>query len=411
MTGRLPIIDADGHVFEPFDMWTERLPAEFHERAWKRVRDDEGRERILFYGRATGLPYTVGTLCTPGGLAAGGRLDYDLDREVDRGVDDPARRVQLMDEQGIAVSVLFPTMTLGLDDIPDVDFRHAYARAYNSWIADFCRHDPVRLRWAAVVPLADPAWALTELARAATDGATTVMLSPIPTPGGQTLASPELEGFWGALEESGLPAVVHASDPGSPALGLRRLWTSRAQWQMGVSFQLQLGVLYVLDGGVLERHPRLRIGFFEGDVGWLAHWIGRLEATYEKLALISPGPERPVLQQFQEQCVISGEPADRGLALTAELVGSDRVLWASDWPHLDGAWPDPIVILRDREDLDDEQKRDIFFRGSARFYGIDLGELDRGWDPAADVPAVGGLLRRPGSRPAGDGAAAAVPCP
>jgi predicted TIM-barrel fold metal-dependent hydrolase len=167
---------------------------------------------------------------------------------------------------------------------------------------------------------------------------------------------------------------------------------------MGVPFQLQLGVLHVIDGGVLERHPGLRIGFFEGDVGWLAHWLGRLDQTYDKMALVVDRPARGALEQFRDQCVISGEPADAGLGLTVDAVGADRVLWASDWPHLDGSWPDPVTILRDRGDLDETAKRAMFFQGAARFYGIDMAALMRhlgpGWSPTAGVGDLGGLLSR-----------------
>lgn len=395
VVARLPVIDADGHVFEPFSLWDEHLPARYRPYAWRRTRDADG-EHVEFGGRRTDLEWTVGSLCVPGALSAGGRLDFDLDADVDRGVDDPVRRVALMDEQGIAVSVLFPTMTLGLDDIPDVGFRHAYAEAYNRWVADFCAHDPLRLRFGAVLPLADPTWALGELAWAVDAGASTVMLSPIPTPDGRTLGHGDLDRLWSALVEAGLPAVVHASNPASPSLGLRRLWTSRAQWQMGVPFQLQLGVLHVIDGGVLERHPGLRIGFFEGDVGWLGPWLHRLDATYQKMALVASVPARSALAQFRDQCVISGEPSDVGLALTTGLVGADRVLWASDWPHQDGAWPDPLGVLRDRRDLDEAAKRAMLVDGPADFFGIDVpalvAALGPGWDPTAPLSATPGVL-------------------
>ncbi len=390
---RLPIIDADGHVFEPFEMWTERLPTEFHDRAWKRVRGDDGSEQVLFYGHPTNMEWTVGSLCTPGGLSADGRLDIDLDTEVDRGVDDPDRRIELMDEQGIAVSVLFPTMTLGLDDIPELDFRNAYAHAYNTWIRDFCKGDRRRLRWAAVLPLADPDFAAAELDWALDAGATTVMLSPIPGADGNDLGSAQLDPLWRRLAEADVPAVVHASNPGSRSLRIHKLLRNRVQWQMGVPFQLQLGVLHVIDGGVLERHPDLRIGFFEGDVGWPGHWLGRLDETYDKMALVADVPRRSALEQFRASCVISGEPADRGLAATADLIGADRVLWASDWPHQDGAWPDPIVTLRDRADLDDTAKRAIFVGGPAQFYGIDIDDLlvhlGGGWSLDTPIPDVG----------------------
>ncbi len=93
------------------------------------------------------------------------------------------------------------------------------------------------------------------------------------------------------------------------------------------------------------------------------------------MALIANKHRRGALEQFRQQCVISGEPADAGLALTAATVGADRVLWASDWPHQDGAWPDPIEILRDRADLTEADKRAIFVDGPARFFGIDLDGL------------------------------------
>ncbi|MGH9093086.1 MAG: amidohydrolase family protein [Acidimicrobiales bacterium] len=392
---RLPIIDADGHVMEPFSLWQERLPERYRDVAWRRQAVD-GAEVVTFYGHDISFEWSLGSLCTPGGLSAGGRLDIDLDAEVDPGVHEPRRRLELMDAQGIAASVLFPTMTLGLDDLPDHGFVAASAHAYNEWIRDFAAADPRRLRWAAVLPLVDLAWARDELAWALGEGATTVMLSPIPTPSGQSLGSRALDPIWADLVAAGRPAVVHASNPASPTLGLVRHLANRAQWQMGVPFQLQLAVMHVVDGGVLERFPDLRMGFFEGDVGWLPHWLGRLDETYAKMALVAGERRRSALEQFRDQCVISGEPADVGLALTAGTVGADHVLWASDWPHQDGAWPDPVEILRDRDDLDGAAKRAMFVDGAAGFFGIHLPDLmahlGPGWDPDAPVAGIGGML-------------------
>ena len=392
---KLPIIDADGHVMEPFSMWQERLPEQYRKAAWQR-RSVDGVESVYFYGRATGFEWSIGSLCTPGGLSVGGRLDIDIETEVDPGVHEPHRRLELMDAQGIAVSVLFPTMTLGLDDLPDQGFVNASAHAYNGWIRDFTTADRRRLRWAAVLPLGDLEWAKEELAWAIAEGATTVMLSPIPTPQGRSLGSTDLDPLWSMLVEAGMPAVVHAANPASPTLGLARHLANKAQWQMGVPVQLQLAVMHVIDGGALERFPDLRVGFFEGDVGWLPHWLGRLDETYHKMALVAGERRRSALAQFRDQCVVSGEPADVGLGLTVETVGADRVLWASDWPHQDGAWPDPVELLRDRPDLTEDHKRAIFVDGSVQFFGIDLpdllGHLGREWSLDAPVHRVNGML-------------------
>jgi predicted TIM-barrel fold metal-dependent hydrolase len=289
-------------------------------------------------------------------------------------------------------------MALGLDVLcADAEARHALARLYNEWIADFCRLDPLRLRWAAVVPLARVGDALRELERAAAAGAACVMLSPLPTADGRDLGSPEHDPLWARLAEAGIPAVVHASEPNSETLGMRHHWRNRTRWQMGVPIQLQLALLAAIDGGVFERFPGVEIGFFEGDVGWLPHWLGRLDETYEKMALVSKVPKRRAVEQFRAQGAISGEPADLGFALAVHLVGAERVLFASDWPHQDGAWPDPIETLLARADLGDEEKRRILVDGPARFYRIGLSallaRLGPGWSRSAPLEGLPGMLQ------------------
>ena len=414
---RLPVIDADCHVVEPFELWAEELPEKFRPYARQRTKSEVGEEKLLHHGRELDLEWTIGTLCTPGSGSTEGRLDVDLDTEVHPGVRDPQARLKLMDEQGIAVSVLFPSCTLGLDDVEDIEFRWAYAETYNSWIARFCQADPLRLRWGAVLPLAGIDRAMAELERCIELGCSTVMLSPLPRSGPgavpfadprraslcRNLGHPELDPIYQRLVDRDLPATVHVVNPASNALGVGWVYANRTQWQMGQPFQAQLAVMHVIDGGVLDRFPALRVGVFEGDVGWLPHWLGRMKETYEKFALLSRVPQRDPIEQFRAQMYISGEPADLGLALAADVVGARRILFASDWPHMDGAWPDPLVIVRDRADLTDEQKRALLVDGPAEYYGIDvqalLGHLGPGWSVDAQIADIDGMLP-PEYRPA-----------
>lgn len=410
MTERLPVIDGDGHVVEPFTLWEDRLPEEFRPVARQRVVDETGREALFHHGRPLDLEWTIGALCTPGSGSEAGRLDLDLDVDVDAGVVDPYRRLEVMDEQGIAVSVLFPSCTLGLDDVPDLDFRWAYAQTYNTWIAEFCSADPARLRWGAVLPLTGLDRAMEELERCLDLGASTVMLSPLPRsgPGAVQFASPDREGLchnlghpsldplWRTMVAQDVPAVVHAVNPASNAWGIGWVFANRVQWQMGQPWQMQMALMHVIEGGALDRNPDLRIGFFEGDVGWLPHWLGRLGSTYEKFALLSKPHQRTPIETFTQQCWISGEPADRGLAHTVHEVGAERVIFGSDWPHMDGAWPDPVTILRDRDDLSEADKRSILVDAPAEFFGIDLSalmdHLGPGWALEAPVADLTGML-------------------
>jgi predicted TIM-barrel fold metal-dependent hydrolase len=407
---KLPVIDGDAHVVEPFTLWDEELPEEFRPVARQRIVDETGKEVLYHHGTPLDLEWTIGALCTPGSASPEGRLDLDLEADVHPGVADPHARLEVMDDQGIAVSFLFPSCTLGLDDVPDLDFRWAYARTYNSWIARFCQADPVRLRWGAVIPLVGLDRAMDELERCLALGASTVMLSPLPRsgPGAVPFASPEREGlcqnlghpeldpFWQRLVKADIPAVVHAVNPASNALGIGWVFANRVQWQMGQPWQMQMAILHLIESGALDRNPDLRVGFFEGDVGWLAHWLGRLEETYDKFALLSKHHERRPIETFRQQCWISGEPADLGLRHTIDLVGQDRLVFGSDWPHMDGAWPDPIAIVRDRDDIDEGMKRALLVDGPASLFNVDLDAVTKhlgpGWSLDAPTRDLRGML-------------------
>ena len=166
---------------------------------------------------------------------------------------------------------------------------------------------------------------------------------------------------------------------------------------------MQMAILHLIEGGALDRHPDLKVGFFEGDVGWLAHWLGRMEATYDKFALLKKQHERRPIETFRDQCWISGEPADLGLRSTIDLVGPERVVFGSDWPHMDGAWPDPIAIIRDRDDLSEEMRRAMLIDGPAALFGVDIdqlmGHLGAGWSLDALSSTLTGMLPE-GYRPA-----------
>lgn len=393
---KLPIIDADAHVVEPFTLWRERMPVRFHDRVWRRELDDQGREVLYHDGVRLTVEWTTGTLSTPGAVQEGGRLDIDIETEVDPGVRDPRRRLELMDQQGIGVSVLFPSMMLGLADVQDVEMQVAYAEAYNSWMAEFCAVDPVRLRWGAVLPTADLAACRRMAEKQIERGACTVLVPPIFDSAQTCVADRRADPLYDLLAAAGVPLVIHAINPANSCLGIANHLHDRVQWQMGYSFQCQLATLHVLESGLLDRFPGLRVGFFEGDLGWVPHWFERLEATFRKLALVAPARSKPVIEAFREQCVISADMGDPRLAETVGYLGADHVLFASDWPHHDGTWPDPIAQIRDHDRLSGEQKRAILVHGPARFFEIALAELvsrlGAGWAVDAPLRSIPSLL-------------------
>ena len=130
------IIDADGHIVERDADLRKYLPEPYSKRAGRLLPSD---------GLDTGL----------GGLV-GGLLNNDI-----------PTRLRDMDQEGIDVSVLFPTSSFAVNGLIERDYAIAYARAYNDFIAEVCRQNS-RLRAVALVPLQDPAVAVEEANRAVT---------------------------------------------------------------------------------------------------------------------------------------------------------------------------------------------------------------------------------------------------
>src|SRR5258706_772450 len=173
-SARAPVVDADGHVLEPADTWLTYLEPLYRDRAIRIARDEHGYEVLLIDGQP------LKTL--RGQLGALGGIEMDTSRLLTRGqityaegsppgAYDPAERLGVMDGEGLDAVLLYPTIGIcwGGHET-DGGLATAYTRAYNRWLADFCRTDPKRLYPVAHISLLDPEGAVEETLRARRDG-------------------------------------------------------------------------------------------------------------------------------------------------------------------------------------------------------------------------------------------------
>ena len=161
------VVDADGHVLEPMELWDRHLPAGGRRFKPRVVRNDWGLDTV-YVGDQEIVTAPLGLLGTPGS-----RMD-ETDpakkipwEQAQRGGFDPVARLRDMDVEGIDVAVLYPSIGLNFWAIEDPAAAVALARAYNDWLAEYCAADPRRLAGAAMLPFQDPAGAAAELRRAA----------------------------------------------------------------------------------------------------------------------------------------------------------------------------------------------------------------------------------------------------
>jgi predicted TIM-barrel fold metal-dependent hydrolase len=125
----------------------------------------------------------------------------------------------------------------------------------------------------------------------------------------------------------------------------------------------------LLQGGTLDRFPRLKIAILESGGGWIAHWLERLDGKYGLVKAYTPLSMRPS-EYFQRQCWISVEPDEGTIPMMVELLGSDRFIWASDYPHVDASLG-AVKTLKERiASLPGEVQRKILGRNAARLYEL-----------------------------------------
>jgi predicted TIM-barrel fold metal-dependent hydrolase len=371
------VVDVDGHITEPFDMWERYLDPKFHDVAPRLVRTDDGVDAVAF-GGGIHVPADNGIGMPGAGLAGRGvgpRTMYER-RYVDGhpGGFEPRARLKAMDEDGIDIAVLFPTFSaLMIATNPSKEFAVALARAYNDWIADFCRAAPGRLHAAAQVPLLYVDCAIGEARRAVLElGLKLVYLRPNPY-GGRPWTDPTYDPFWGCVQELGVPIAFHEGTYPKvvPTAGADR-FENFFQHIISHPFEQQLACLSFVAGGILNRFPRLKVLFLQAGCGWLPYWLRRIDHHYGQLGWMVPEITMKPSEYFRRQCYISFDPDEEDLGHVVNEIGAEKLLFASDFPHFDAIFPGAVAAVRDRSDLGEEAKRLILGGNALRLLGLEV---------------------------------------
>jgi uncharacterized protein len=343
------VVDGDGHVLEPADLWDTYLEERWKPRGLKVQVNDAGLEYVEVDGR----PFER---LSPGGIALLGAMgEPDARPGPDRrymasmglGACDPSGRVTLLDQQGLDAAVLYTTLGIIWEiATEDVELSDALARAYNRWIADFCRDSGGRLVAVAHLSLADPHLAAKELERAVADGCHGAFFLPwnwnrIPH------GDPFYDDLWEVAQGLGVPVTIHPgyeppfantlgrylehdSTPGIGGAGAA--FMSNMAARIGVQQCFTSFFAY----GTLDRFPRLRLGVLESGCGWIGSLLDRIESLQDGTVLSKyAGISRPASEYFRRQCFISGDPDETAASHIVDHVGSDCFIWATDYPHPD----------------------------------------------------------------------------
>jgi predicted TIM-barrel fold metal-dependent hydrolase len=360
------VFDSDMHVYEPPDLWERYIAPEYKGIAPRGLTS----EKLI--DLRTQIP---GIELVNGPPPRGKNFEHNqrLFAEHARRRWGPDVQLEAMDEEGLDVAVLYPSRALMVLTKTGMEpgYAHAIARAYNDWLYEFCGADPNRMLGAGMVSVHDIGHAVEETHRVVEELGFKAIFLRANVVNGRPLHDPWYEPLWNTLEELDIPLGFHEAtgswsrqtgDLFDPNFGIRRIF-SQPMEQM-----LAMGSF--IAGGVLARHPRLRVAFLEANCSWVPWLVWRMDECYELegdacMADLTMEPSA----YFRRQCYVSIEPDEEPARAMIDAYGADHVVFSTDYPHTDSRYPQATESLL-KLPLTDEEKRKILWDNCADFYSV-----------------------------------------
>ena len=346
-----PIFDADNHLYETRDAFTRYLPPEYE--GLIGFADINGRQTLVVRNKLSFvLPNpTLEKVPPPGWYANQDSLPRIIASPPE--FFEPEPRLRWMRETGIDRAVLFPTLGLSVEGrLEDPDERCAVVHAFNRWLLDQWTFGYERAIYAApLVSLSRIDRALEELEWVVGHGAPLIYVQPgfvVTERGRASMALPEFDPFWRAVEDAGVMVAMHAGDggqdrylnewegtPGADTEYFKKRSRESAAFRafMGVYDRITTDLVgSMICHGMLTRFPKLTVLLAEQATGWVRPTVTRLEEMWSTgRHLLDEHPMDVFRRSLKVHLFMDRDPV--GLA---RQLGSDVVVFGSDFPHPEG---------------------------------------------------------------------------
>ncbi|MER5531638.1 amidohydrolase family protein [Streptomyces sp. NPDC002677] len=351
-----PLFDADNHLYETEEALTKFLPKRYAGAIeYVQVR---GRTKIAILGRISEyIPNpTFEVVARPGAMEEyfrvgnpDGKTRREIFGEPMRSIPayrEPGPRLELLDELGVQRTLMFPTLASLIEERMrhHPELIHAVIHSFNEWLHEtwsFNYKDRIFTTPVITLPIVEKA--IAELDWAVERGARAILVRPAPVPGyggSRSFALEEFDPFWKRVVETGVLVAMHSSDSGysrytndwEGTTAEMLPFKSNAFRQVSEWRPIQDAVASWVCHGALFRFPELKIALIENGSSWVAPLLDQLADVYKKM------PEQflgdPVAAVRNSIHVSPFYEEDLGELV--DLIGVDRVLFGSDYPHPEG---------------------------------------------------------------------------
>lgn len=393
------VFDADNHYYEPVDLFERYIAPEFRERTF-RVTDVDGEPLVTFGGVPFGFIGGSGNArrIRPGSLRprARGEVVSDDPPVDDRYAVDPAARLEMMDAQGIEATLMFPSTGVTIENRmrDDPQLLAAHVEAFNRWLADVWAFDyRGRIHSPAIMSLVDVQFAVRQLEFALERGARLVQLLPGPASWGVSPADRRFDPFWARVEEAGLLVTFHLGNsgfqerysadwgehPDPDGLDGEAPGRSAFQWTMYYRDRPIMETLAkLIYDNLFGRFPGLKVASVENGSIWVPYLLQAMD-NMKGMARTGPWHDgyvhgRPS-EIFKEHVYVSPHHYGEDIGALMGLIGADRVLFGSDFPHAEGMstesdYQDRVADLVARVDRPDAEMQLLLRDNCRRLLGL-----------------------------------------
>jgi predicted TIM-barrel fold metal-dependent hydrolase len=294
-------------------------------------------------------------------------------------------RIEPSEADGFVGEIIFPDGTYhndipftgifgGVTDDP-IDLQCACLRAYNRWLGEHCL--PGRQIGLALVPVHDVDYAVEQVkgARALGLGGVMVIFDGV---NGRPLSDASLDPFWAACAEERLPVNFHAGS-GVP-VGMYDFSSSDGHFAMATELQFwaRRPLWHLIWGGVLDRHPDLRIAFVETFADWMPRVLAHMDWQYGNANPAARPIQRKPSDCWRAQCFVGAHTASVGEWSLRYDIGVANMTYGTDFPHSGSPWGVSDSFLQatmGAADVSEAEARAILGENTARFYGMDVSAL------------------------------------
>ncbi len=394
---KILIVSSDGHAGALPAMYEEYMPSRHHEaaRAWwlsfaremlSRAGTFFDQEAVDAYKEGAGDEVGLFTL-NPADLPKLGdeTLLQMLSDEKSpfaprRGEFDPDARTRDLDGDGVAGEIVFPQMVpfggglIQYRDPVSPELNLEGIRAYNRWLADFCKANPGRHAGVVVINVDDIDVTVREIREAKEMGLWGGVLLPTSTGEHPFYHHPRYEPLWAVCEELDMPLHSHSGwspDYGDAPASTAMYITEVDQW----AHRLFAPLVW---SGAFERHPGLKLVLTETGCSWILEALRSLEAKTDLpiFKYFSKGLSLRPKEYFARQCWIGASFMPPAEGEDRHRIGIDKLLWGTDYPHLEGTWPNTMKSLHATfGDYPEDEMRTILGGNAFDVYGFNREQL------------------------------------